>query len=145
MPEFELNFIAIAVAVVANFFFGFLWYTPLFGKAWAREMGMDPDAKPDGGVMAKGMILMVIGNFLMAYVFAHNLAVYNPESWGQAFPEMNKAIFAGTGAFFTWLGFFLPQDLTVIAWEQKSLKLFAINTSYHLLSLVIVGMILMFM
>ena len=73
--EITINYVAVAVAVVANFIFGFLWYTPLFGKTWAKEMGMDPEAKPDGGAMAKGMIMMVIGNFLMAYVFAHNIAV----------------------------------------------------------------------
>lgn len=142
MPEIQLNFLAIGIAVVATFFFGFIWYTPLFGKVWAKEMGMDPDAKPNGGQMAKGMIMMVLGNFFMAYVFSNNLAVWNPETWGQEPMEGSSFIFAFSAAFFTWLGFFLPSDMSTVAWEGKSWKLFGINTGYHFLSLLIAALIL---
>lgn len=145
MPEIQINFMAVAVAVIANFFFGFLWYTPLFGKAWAKEMGLDITEKPPAGAMAKGMILMVIGNFLMAYVLAHDLTVWNPEFWGMGPMEGSKAMFAVIAAFFLWLGYFVPQDLNRVAWEKGSWKLFLINTSYHFLSLVLVGMILVHM
>ncbi|MFQ6676534.1 MAG: DUF1761 domain-containing protein [Fidelibacterota bacterium] len=47
---------------MANFIFGYLWYTPLFGRAWAREMGFDPEQKTPGSEMARGMIFTVIGN-----------------------------------------------------------------------------------
>lgn len=145
MPEININYLAVIIAVVANFVLGFIWYTPLFGKAWAKEMGFDPDEKPSGAIMAKGMIFMIIGNFLLAYVFAHNIAVWNPETWGLAASEESKAAIAGMAAFFTWLGFFLPVDLNSVAWEKKSWKLFGINTAYHFLSLVVVAMILVYM
>jgi hypothetical protein len=145
MPEIQVDFIAILVAVVASFFFGFLWYTPLFGKAWAKEMGMDTGAKPTGGQMAKGMIIMLIGNFFLAYVLSHNLAVWNPETWGLAPMENSEMMFISSSAFFTWLGFFLPTDLGAIAWEGKTWKLFAINTVYHLLNLILVAAILVYM
>jgi hypothetical protein len=74
--EMNISIVAILVAVVANFILGFLWYTPLFGKAWAKEMGYDTSVKPPSGAVAKGMIFMVIGNFLLAYVFAHNIAAW---------------------------------------------------------------------
>ncbi len=45
--ELEINMVAILVAVVANFILGFIWYTPLFGKVWGREMGYDPNEKPE--------------------------------------------------------------------------------------------------
>jgi hypothetical protein len=82
MEDLNINMVAILVAVVANFILGFVWYTPLFGKAWAKEMGFDMSVKPTGGQMAKGMIIMVIGNFLMAYVFAHNNAAER-SGWRQ--------------------------------------------------------------
>jgi len=145
MPEIHINFAAVAVAVVANFIFGFLWYTPLFGKAWAAEMGFDMSEKPSSAVMIKGLVIMVVGNFLMAWVFAHDLAVWNPATWGQGPSEMSAMQFAGSAAFFTWLGFYVPSDLSVVAWEKKSWKLFFINTVYHLLTLVIAGMILIYM
>ena len=145
MPNIEINYVAIAIAVVANFLLGFLWYTPLFGKAWAKEMGFDLTQKPPAGAMMKGMILMVIGNFLMAYVFAHNIAVWNPLTWGQPASEMSPMATVFYAAIFTWLGFFVPQDLSRVGWEMKSWKLFFINTGYHLVSLIVVAMILIMM
>jgi hypothetical protein len=141
-PNIQINMTAILVAVVANFILGALWYMPLFGKAWAKEMKMDLSQKPPKSAMYKGMIIMVIGNFLMAYVFAHNIAVWNPETWGQAASTISAGQNAAMAAFFTWLGFFLPQDLGRIAWENSSWKLFFINTVYHFLSLLIAAIIL---
>jgi hypothetical protein len=77
MEEMHINWVAILVAVVANVILGFIWYTPLFGKAWAKELGFDTTVKPASGELAKGMIFMVIGNFLMAYVFANNMAAWS--------------------------------------------------------------------
>ncbi|MCB0488014.1 MAG: DUF1761 domain-containing protein [Cyclobacteriaceae bacterium] len=140
--ELPINYTAIVIAVVANFVLGFLWYTPLFGNAWAKEMGFDRSVKPSGGEMAKGMIIMVIGNFLMAYVFAHNMAAWT------FVPGMNEMPKIGTimnSAIFTWLGFYMPIDLGAVAWEKKSWKLFGINTGYHLAMLLVAAAILTYM
>lgn len=143
MPNIHISFLAIAVAVIAHFILGFIWYTPLFGKIWAKENGFNREGEVPKGALAKGMILNLIGNFLMAWVFAHNLAVWNPVTWGlPAVPEMTPVGMAFAGAIFTWLGFFVPLTLNSIAWEMKSWKLFFINTSYHLLSLIMVAQIL---
>ena len=145
MPNIEINYLAIVIAVVANFILGFLWYTPLFGKAWGKEMGFDMTQKPPAGALMKGMIIMIIGNFLMAYVFAHNIAVWNPVTWGLPASEVSPMAMAFSAAFFTWLGFFLPVDLNRVAWEMKSWKLFFINTGYHLVALIVVALILTLM
>lgn len=93
--------------------------------------------------MIKGMVIMVIGNFLMAYVFAHNIAVWNPVTWGlEAATDHSSAMMAGMAAFFTWLGFYLPGDLSRMAWENNSWKLFFINTVYHFLTLLVAAMII---
>ena len=145
-PNIQLNMTAVFIAVVANFIFGAIWYMPLFGKAWAKEMKMDIDGpKPPASVMIKGMVMMAIGNFLMAFVFAHNIAVWNPVTWGQAASTMSMGQNVAMAVGFTWLGFFLPQDMGRIAWEGASMKLFLINTVYHFLSLVIAASILMMM
>lgn len=142
-PNININFVAILVAVVANFFLGFIWYTPLFGKLWAKELGLKMDEKPGAGVMIKGMSIMVIGNFLMAWVFAHNIAVWNPATWGHAIPEgMEPTTMALMASIFTWLGFYLPGDLSRMAWENNSWKLFFINTVYHFLTLLVAAMII---
>jgi hypothetical protein len=142
MEEMHINILAILVAVVANFILGFIWYTPLFGKAWAKEMGFDTSVKPAGGEIAKGMIFMIIGNFLLAYVFAHNIAAW---SFVPGTDEMSPFMQVMSSAFFTWLGFYVPMDLSTVAWEKKSWKLFGINTSYHFFMLLVASIILHYM
>jgi hypothetical protein len=139
MEEIHINFTAIAITVVATFFFGFIWYTVLFGKIWAAEMGFDTSVKPPASAMIKGMVFMVIGNFFLAFVLAHNIA-----AWGfvPATHDMSKMANVMNSSVFTWLGFYLPIDLSRVAWERHSWKLFFINTIYHLLMLTIASVIL---
>ena len=59
--ELKVNIIAVLVTVVVNFFIGAIWFMPLFGKLWGKEMGMNPDMKPSQGTMIKGMVFMVRG------------------------------------------------------------------------------------
>jgi hypothetical protein len=79
MPEININFTAILVAVIANFIFGFLWYTPIFGKLWAKEMGFDTSKKTFNALMSQGIIFMVIGNF-----FSHG---YMLTTWPFGIPS----------------------------------------------------------
>jgi hypothetical protein len=140
--EIQINYLAVVVATVANFIFGFIWYTPLFGKAWAKELGITVTGPPPAGALAKGMIMNVIGNFLMAYVFAHNNMAW---SFVPGMAEASKISIILSSGIFTWLGFYFPVDLNTVAWEQKSWKFFFINTTYHLGSTLIAATILTFM
>src|SRR5688572_10304000 len=97
----QINMVAVLVAVVANFILGFLWYTPLFGKAWAKQMGFDTSVKPAGGEVARGMIFMVIGNFFLAYVFAHNIGAWN---YVPGMSSLSPAARILNSSLFTWLG-----------------------------------------
>lgn len=138
----QINWLAILLAVIANFLLGFLWYTPLFGKAWAKEMGMDMTQKPDPKIMMKGMAFMVIGNFLLAYVLSHNIA-----AWGYVpgMEDMGKFPSLLNTAIFTCLGFYVPYHLGAIVWENRSWKLFFINVGYALVSLFLVAGIIIYM
>lgn len=140
MEEMPISMTAILVTVAATFVFGFIWYTVLFGKAWATEMKFDMTVKPPASAMIKGLAFMLIGNFFMAFVFASNNAAW---SFVPGIDKMGMVESIANAAGFTWLGFFLPGDLSRVAWEQHSWKLFAINTIYHLLNLVIAAIILM--
>ena len=140
--EMHVNYLAILVAVVANFILGFIWYTPLFGKAWAKENGFDITRKPTSGELGKGMTIMIIGNFFMAYVFAHNIMAWSFVPGMNEAPVMGKVLSA---TIFTWLGFYVPVDLGVVAWENKTWKLFAINTGYHFMMVLVAAVILTMM
>ncbi len=136
--EIKINFLAILVAVVVNFFIGFLWFTPLFGKAYGREMGFK-NMEPKKNEMLKGMIFMIIGNFLFAWVFAHNIAAWK---FVPGMKEMGILPNTLMSAIFTWLGFYFPGHLGATVWERKSWKLFAIQGGYSLVSLLVVAFIL---
>ena len=142
-PQIHINFLAVAVAVITSFLFGWLWYGPLFGKKWAELMGikMTEDCKPDPKVMMRGMIITLIGNFLTVYVLAHSTEVWRASVWGVGAdgPNYMYGFYAG---FFTWLGFYVPMALGSVAWEMKSWKLFGLNTVFNFINLQIVGMIL---
>jgi len=133
------NMTGILIAVVASFVFGWIWYGPLFGKAWAKELGMSMDQKPSTGFMIKGMIIMLIGCFLTAWVLGSD-----GMAW-RFVPGMQDASaikFGFMGGFFTWLGFYLPQHLSRLAWESKSMKLFWINAFHSFIMLQIVAIVI---
>ncbi len=142
MPDIQPNMIAVLIAVVANFFLGFVWYTPLFGKVWNKELGLPPDYAASGGALAKGLIFNVIGCFLIALVLSNNIAAWTPKTWGSALPGMSPIAQALSAAFFSWLGFMVPILLNGPAWEKRSWKLFAINGGYYLVALIVAALII---
>jgi len=139
--EFKINMVAVLVAVVINFVLGFLWYTPLFGKIWGKEMGYDPNMKPDKSVMFKGMAFMIIGNLFFAWVLANNILAWQ---FVPGVKEMGPLSNAFSSAIFTWLGFYLPGELGATVWQKNSWKIFFINTGYQFVSLLVVSLILTF-
>lgn len=146
----SLNWPAVGASVLANMVVGFVWYGPLFGKAWAKELGLDMSKKPPAKEMYRAMGIMLIGTFLLAYCLA-----YNVEAWrtvmgvtiasGQA-PGMQASqipmILAINSAVWTTIGYFVPMILNQVAFEGRSWKLFFINAGYYLTSLAIMSTIL---
>ena len=133
-----VNYWAILVCGVSNMVIGFLWYGPLFGKTWIKLSGIIPgkieDAKKNG--MASGYALAFVGALLMAFVLDHAIIF--------AGAYLNETgITAGLmGAFWNWLGFIAPVTLSVVLWEGKSWKLWCLQNTYYLITLLVMGMIL---
>lgn len=140
-PTYSLNYLAVAACVIAAMPLGFAWFGPVFGKKWAEHMGMADMAEPEGSEMAKSMVNFAIGNFLIAFVLAHSIAVWRATSWGLA-PDVSSLALALNGAGFTWLGFFLPLQMGRVAWEKRRWGLVAINASFDLTRLLVFAFIL---
>jgi len=136
----QINVVAVLVATVATLILGFFWYAKLFAKPWMREMGYDPNMRPDRKTMAKGMALSVIGNFLFAWVLAFYLAGWRLLPGGPA--EFGTLAFALNSGLSVWIGFFLPVHLSRVVWEKHSWKLFFINSGYNLVATGVVALIL---
>jgi hypothetical protein len=145
MPEIQLNTMALLVSTVTGFFLSYVWYTPLFGTVWAKEMGFDPKATPPTPALIKSLLMTLVSVFLVAFVLAHNIAAWTPSSWGLtsiAVVKYEQALQAGG---FTWLGFFVPNLLLGVAWEKRSWKLFAIDGGYYLTLLLVIAFITVYL
>jgi hypothetical protein len=134
------DWLAIAIAFVAYFLVSFLWWGPLFGKKWAAEMGMDMNERPS---MTLPLILQAVGTFLLAYVLWHVMHAFTVVGDHQMSGGLMRGDLdwgpAMLGAFFTWLGFFVPVQLGRIAWEKASWTLFGINAGGHFVGLVVMA------
>jgi hypothetical protein len=68
----------------------------------------------------------------MAYILAHFAAYAGAVDTSGALQL----------AFWTWLGFVAPVQLGSVLWEGRPVKLYAINTSYYLVTLAVMSLIL---
>jgi hypothetical protein len=128
MPE--VNVWAVLAAGVASMVLGGLWYSPvLFGNAWMRASGLTEERARSANmakVMGTAFVLAVVG----AAVFAMFLG---PR------PAPGFAAAAGLSAGLCWVaGSFGINYL----FEQRPLRLFAINGGYHTLQYTLIGLIL---
>ncbi|MDT7835423.1 DUF1761 domain-containing protein [Aquabacterium sp. OR-4] len=145
MPIINPNPLAIAAAALAIFMISYVWYTPLFGRQWAQEMGLPPDHSPGGAALARGLVLTAVGALLMSMVLANSMAVWHPKAWGLTVPGPGAAEQVLSASGFSWLGFVLPVLLHRLAWEKFSLRLLAINGGYYLVSLLAAALVLRLM
>jgi len=133
-----INYLAVLVAAVVNMVVGSLWYGAFFQKPWMRLSGITQAdiEKSKARGMATSYILAFVGSLLMAYILSHFIVFA-----GDYFNDGSAMRGVSTG-FWSWLGFVAPVTLGIVLWEGKSWKLWMINTSYYLVSLMIMGGIL---
>lgn len=142
MPDITLSIPAIVMAVIAQFFLGLVWYGIAFRQLWTRIAKYDPDKRPDNGPLFGKMGLMVLGNFLMTWVMAHNIAAWDPVSWGLEDNGLSALTRAALAGGFSWLGFVVPLLLNSVAWGKGSWLLFAIHGGYYLVAMFFTAAIL---
>lgn len=128
MPPNDLNWLAILLAALSAFALGGLWYGPLFKRAWCREAGVDADAPPSH--RAQTFVVAFLCSFLAALMFAIFL--------GRAATAAN-----GFGAGFVVGVFFVATSFGInYAFARRSLKLWMIDSGYHIAQFCLYGLIL---
>ncbi|MBI5456147.1 DUF1761 domain-containing protein [Candidatus Kaiserbacteria bacterium] len=133
---FEINLWAILGAAVANVVLGMVWYHPkVFGSMWMRLANVSPETSAR---VNKQMPIRVFFGFLSSLIIAYVLANLG----------IILGIFDVIGAildlaFSAWIGFVAPVLLGAVLWEGKSLKLYAINAGYWLVSLIVMSVVLL--
>ncbi len=124
----EINWLAVIVAALSSFPLGYVWYGPLFGKAWMGEVGMtEAKARAANPAVTYG------GALALALVQASTFAMFlgptrNPE-----------AALYGLCAGLAWVGAAIGVQYL---FEQRSLKLFLINAGYNTVSFTLIGAII---
>lgn len=138
MPQVPLNYFAVIASAVASMVIGSLWYGPLFGKQWIAWSGMTTEqlnaAKAKG--MGKSYALMFVGSLVMAYVLAHALV------FAATYLQVDGVVAGLMAGFWNWLGFIAPVTLGAVLWDNKPWKLWLLNNSYQLVTLLVMGVIL---
>ncbi len=74
----NINLLAVVLGAVAFFVVGMVWYTVLFGKAWQKASGMNPDSTA-GANMALIFGLSFLFELLIATMLGHTFARTNPS------------------------------------------------------------------
>lgn len=131
----EVNIVAVLTAAVSSMVVGFLWYSPLlFAKPWMTLMGYTESSMKEA---QKGMMKMYglsfIASIITAYVLFHVMTL------SQNFFQYSLLATGLNTAFWMWLGFIAPVQLTDVLFGSKKVKLFLINTGYQLVSLLVMG------
>ena len=133
-----INYVAVLAAAVVSMVVGYVWYGPLFGKTWMKEMGMKQQQMTDA--MKKQMMnsytLMFVGSLFMSWVLAHAIV------FSAAYLHMSGLSEGLMTGFFNWLGFVGPVTLGSVLWEKKSWKMWSINNGYYVVTLMAMGAVL---
>ena len=102
----EIHYVAILVATVLQFVWGWIWYMPLFGKAWGEMHGFLDKSPEEQAKLQKEMGVLLVTQFIItlltSFVFALLVGGF-PANWN---------IF-GLAAFF-WIGFVVPTHIAAV-------------------------------
>ena len=157
----EMNFLIFFLAALVPLVMGFIWYGPLFGNAWMKEMGFTKES-----MKGKNMAL----TFILSYVFSlfiamfllpatiHQMGVFSTLADEPGFAERTGDAFAYFQDFIANYGdrfrtfkhgalhgvlngvfLVLPVLAIVAMFERKSVKYVAINAGYWIVVLAIMG------
>ncbi len=130
MDTSTLNLWAVLVATLSTFLVGWLWYGPLFGKAWLSAAGLSEE-KVQQANMGKIFGLAFIFELIMAYCLGMFL---NDPSIG-----LSEGTLYGFLTGFGWI--FFAQAVTSL-FEQRPWKYILINGGYWIVTFTIMGAIL---
>jgi len=125
------NYAAVAVAAIAYWILGAIWYAVLFGKSWVALEGMT-DAQMKSANPVLPYVITLVLNVLIAYSLAQICIWRNANTIGRG---------ASVGVLL-WIGFVGPVTFTTHMYELRPWQLFAINQFYPLFGFMLMGAIL---
>lgn len=130
-----INIWAVVVSAIVSILVGSMWYGPLFGKMFMREMGMDQWSPEKRTAMTKSM------NKAYAMQFVASLVMFFVLAW-YVVTSPHTGVFGGVAnGFGIWLGFVVPLALGNAVWGGNY-KLFWLQIGNMFVTLLAAGAIL---
>jgi hypothetical protein len=133
----QVNYLAVLVSGIALFILGGLWYSPaLFAKKWIALHGKTQEqmkaeaaaGPPMAGLMGFAFVAALIVSWVLAIILNH----FQPLT-------LLKGVEV---AVLCWLGFAGVTSLSTAMFSMKPKALWAIDSGYNLVSLIIAALIL---
>jgi uncharacterized membrane protein YjjP (DUF1212 family) len=132
-----INYWAVLACGVLSMVVGFLWFGPLFGKAWLRVVKATPEDLAARQAMQKSAGPLYFVQFILALFQAWVLAYYI-AGWKEA---------SGlTNALWIWAAFIMPIVAGMSMWNNDSRRVawtrFLLQAGYQLVLFILYGLIL---
>jgi hypothetical protein len=156
----EVDYLIFFLTALVPLVIGFIWYGPIFGNAWIKEMGFTKESLP-GQNRILTFILSYVFSFLIAFflqfivihqggLFSILLESGSTELQGDAmvyFEDFMSKYGTNYRSFkhgalhgvLSGLFFVLPVLSIIVIFERKSVKYVAINAGYWIVTLAIMG------
>lgn len=133
--ELDINWLAVVVATIASMVVAGVWYQDFaFGLPWKRMTRIDAKRAEKAGNTPMFVVLIV--NFFTATSLAAAIAITTTH-----FDNFSVWLALATGLV-VWLAFSASTLLTHNMFEQKPLKLTAINNGYQLAMFIIMALVI---
>ena len=135
LPSVEINYLAVLAAAIVSMAIGMAWYSEfLFGSMWMKLMGFTSKdiekGKKEG--MGKLMLAAFVGSLVMSYILSLFIK----------YVQASTTLEGLEVGFWLWLGFLATSMLNSVLWEGKPTKLYLINVSHQLVSMLAMSLIL---
>ena len=156
----EMNYYIFFVTALVPLIIGFVWYGPLFGNTWMKEMGFTKETLA-GQNMVLTFVLSYVFSLLIAFflqfLVIHQEGVFSTllesgstelqgdilayfqdfmAKYGDNYRTFKHGALHGTIAGFI---FVLPVLSIIAMFERKKVKYIAINAGYWIVTLAIMG------
>lgn len=129
----NISYIGVAVATVASYILGFVWYHwAVFGKAWAGALGLTKEEADNTEGLGGPFIISLISGFFKALFIAILMGVLNVSGLfaGLLFGALLAIVFTATS-----LGYYN-------GFARASSKLTLINAGHSIVEIALLGAII---
>lgn len=131
----HMNPWAVLTAALGTFFLGAVWYQALFGKLWAGLHGYSPEKMQQMHAARPPALFfggMIVAYLLVAFVMALLVEACHVHGWAHG----------ALLGFHVWLGPAMAIGFTGWLASDKHIGIFAIDASFQLVFLILMGVIL---